>query len=525
MVAPQSPAMPTLQQLLSDQVLPEELAGMSVMGLSLDSRTVKSGDVFIAIPGLEQDGRDYIAQALESGAVAVLAEAEGFSSTDSRVVQIANLNQQLSDVAGRFYADPSDQLMLAGITGTNGKTTCSQLLAQLFSLVKGSEYLSRSASVGVMGTLGCGVVTTGKAELQSTGMTTPDAITTQSVLADYVAQGVDRVVMEVSSHSLAQFRVQALAFHTAVFTNLSRDHLDYHGDLVSYASAKMQLFAMPGLVNAVINVDDPVGAEIATKLSPAVKLCSYSLSNTNAAVYADHIVLSRSILSSTGLAKVGMSAHVHTPWGDGELNSQLVGRFNLQNLLAVIAVACLQGLPLDEVLKVIPQLQSVPGRMELISFTDNAEGDAPQVVVDYAHTPDALKNALETLREHCEGKLWCVFGCGGGRDQGKRSLMGKVASELADAVVITSDNPRNEDPGAIIEDICGGLVKPCKAEIVTDREKAIRFAVMSAGHKDVVLVAGKGHEAYQLIGAQSLPFSDQAQVRLALRQRGGRDGD
>lgn len=515
MVAPQSPAIPTLQQLLPGQVLPEGFAGMFVTGLCLDSRAVKPGDVFIAIPGLEQDGRDYIARALESGAVAVLAESEGFSSVDNRVVQIANLNQQLSEVAGRFYADPSDQMELTGITGTNGKTTCSQLLAQLFSLIKGSECLPGNASVGVMGTLGCGVVTAGKTELQGTGMTTPDAITTQSVLADYMARGISRAVMEVSSHSLAQFRVEALAFHTAVFTNLSRDHLDYHGDLVSYASAKMQLFAMPGLVNAVINVDDPIGAEIATKLPPAVKFCGYSLSNTKAAVYADHIILS-------GL---GIRAHVHTPWGDGGLNSHLVGRFNLQNLLAVIAVACLQGLSLDEILKVIPQLQSVPGRMELISSADNFEEDVPQVVVDYAHTPDALKNALEALREHCEGKLWCVFGCGGDRDQGKRPLMGKTASELADVVVVTSDNPRNEDPSAIIEGVCGGLVKACKAEIITDREKAIRFAVMSAGHKDIVLVAGKGHEAYQLIGAQRLPFSDQAQVRLALRQRGGRDDD
>ena len=245
MVAPQSPAMPTLQQLLPDQVLPEGLTGMLVTGLCLDNRAVKPGDVFIAIPGLERDGRDYIGRALESGAVAVLAESEGFSSADSRVIQLANLNQQLSEVAGRVYADPSDQLILTAITGTNGKTTCSQLLAQLFSLVKGSECLSRNASVGVMGTLGCGLVTRGKAELRDTGMTTPDAITTQSVLADYRVRGIGRVVMEVSSHSLAQFRVQALAFHTAVFTNLIRDHLDYHGDLVSYASAKMQLFAMP----------------------------------------------------------------------------------------------------------------------------------------------------------------------------------------------------------------------------------------------------------------------------------------
>ena len=521
MVAPQSPAMPTLQQLLPNEFLPEELAVIPVSGLCLDSRAVKPGDVFIAIPGLDQDGRDYITQALESGAVAVLAEAGGLLSDDSRVIQIANLNQQLSEVAGLFYGDPSDQMILTGITGTNGKTTCSHLLAQLFSLVEGF----RGIPVGVLGTLGCGAVTAGKTELQDTGMTTPDAITTQSVLAGYLAQGIGRVVMEVSSHSLAQFRVRALAFHTAVFTNLSRDHLDYHGDLVSYASAKMQLFAMPGLVNAVINVDDPIGAEIATKLPTTVKLCSYSLINTSAAVYADRIVLSGG----------GVRAHVHTPWGDGELSSQLVGRFNLQNLLAVIAAACLQGLSLGEVLEVIPQLQSVPGRMEQIAATNgfqslkdgaqDPQSQDPQVVVDYAHTPDALKNALETLREHCEGKLWCVFGCGGDRDSGKRPLMGKIVGGLADVVVVTSDNPRSEDPSVIIKEICVGVAENYKVEIIPGRAEAIRFAVQSAGHKDIVLVAGKGHEAYQHVGAQRLPFSDQAQIRLALRQRGGRNDD
>jgi len=537
MAASLSPVMPTLQQLLPEVVLSDSLAEVLVCGLCLDSRSVTSGDVFVAVPGLDYDGRDYISQALKAGAVAILAEkndfgSKGFSSSDSRVVLIAGLNQQLSEIAGRFYSDPSDQLVLTGITGTNGKTTCSLLLAQLFSLI--SE--SKERPVGVIGTLGCGVVAHGRPDFQETGMTTPDAITTQSIFSDYVAQNIDRVVMEVSSHSLVQHRVQALAFNTAVFTNLSRDHLDYHGDLVSYASAKMQLFAMSGLEHAVINVDDPVGAEIASQLSPTIEFIGYSLSNVNAGVYAENIVLSPQ----------GIAAYVHTPWGKGELNSQLVGRFNLQNLLAVISVACLQGMSFSSVLAVLPRLQPVSGRMELIlaegladaSVDVSIEGadkkGAPQVIVDYAHTSDALKNTLETLREHCGGKLWCVFGCGGDRDQGKRPLMGEVASKLADHVVVTSDNPRSEDPDAIIKDICGGLIadglvgglnESCQVDVISDREQAIHRAIQSASQGDIVLIAGKGHESYQLVGAQRLPFSDQAQARLALRQRGGRDDD
>ena len=535
MAASLSPVMPPLQQLLPEVALSDSLAAVLVGGLCLDSRSVKPGDVFVAVPGLGSDGRDYISQAFKAGAVAVLAEKNGFkskffSSSDSCVVLISELNQQLSEIAGRFYSDPSDQQVLTGITGTNGKTTCSLLLAQLFSLIE----KSKKPSVGVIGTLGCGVMTDGSPDFQETGMTTPDAITTQSILSGYVAQDINRVVMEVSSHSLVQHRVQALAFNTAVFTNLSRDHLDYHGDLVSYASAKMQLFAMPGLEHAVINVDDPVGAEIASQLSPAIELVGYSLTNPNASVYAEGVVLSPQ----------GIAAYVYTPWGEGELNSQLIGRFNLQNLLAVMSVACLQGMSFSSVLEVLPRLQPVSGRMERISvessiassIEDSVEGTdkngAPQVIVDYAHTPDALKNTLETLREHCDGKLWCVFGCGGDRDQGKRPLMGEVAIKLADHVVVTSDNPRSEDPEFIIKDICGGLiadglddglVESCQVDVVSDREQAINTAIGSADSMDIVLIAGKRHESYQLIGVQRLPFSDQAQARLALRQRGGRD--
>ena len=511
MTSPSLPINLSLQQLLPKETLPESLVDVSVSGLCLDSRKVKLGDVFVAVPGLAQDGRDYIAPALEAGAVAVLAKANGLAGKVSdRVVLIQDLNKQLSDIAGRFFAEPSGQLVLVGITGTNGKTTCSQLLAQLFSFMVGPT--------GVMGTLGCGVVVGGKPVLRETGMTTPDAITTQAILADYVDGGVGRAVMEVSSHSLDQFRVQALTFHTAVFTNLSRDHLDYHGDLVEYAGAKMQLFAMPELVNAVINIDDPVGAEIAMKLPPSVNLCGYSLLNSNASIYAEGVVLSAS----------GLQAYIHTPWGEGVLKSHLLGRFNLQNLLAVVGAACLQGLSLDAVLSVIPQLQAVPGRMELISSDAGSQSadfqcSWPQVVVDFAHAPAALESVLMTLREHCEGQLWCVFGCGGDRDRGKRPQMGSIASRLADRIVVTSDNPRSEDPEAIIAEICGGVEEVCEAEIIVGRDEAIRFAIQAAADNDIVLVAGKGHESYQLIGTQKLPFSDQAQVRLALRQRGGRD--
>jgi UDP-N-acetylmuramoyl-L-alanyl-D-glutamate--2,6-diaminopimelate ligase len=495
----------TLQQLLPDVLLPKGLTQQPVQKLCLDSRSITAGDIFIAVPGFSQDGRDYIVSALNAGAVAVLAEAEGMSGApDKRVVLISGLGQKLSEIAGRLYADPSDQLLLTGVTGTNGKTTCSHLLGQLFSLM--------GSPAGVMGTLGCGVVTDGCADFQSTGMTTPDAITTQSVLAEYVARDIKYVAMEVSSHSLDQFRVQALSFDTAVFTNFSRDHLDYHGDLVSYASAKMQLFAMPGLSHAVINVDDPVGAELATKLPHSVGLTGYSLLNPNASIYAEDIVLSAT----------GVRARIHTPWGSGELNSQLLGRFNLQNLLSVIGAACVQGHPLAQVLSLVPQLKPVVGRMELVTLGDDRPL-GPRVVVDYAHTPDALEKALETLREHSEGKLWCVFGCGGDRDQGKRPQMGEVASRLADSLVVTSDNPRSEDPEAIIGDICGGVTVTADIKTCVDRAGAIKMAIESAGDRDTILIAGKGHETFQLMGAERLPFSDQAQSRLALRRRGGGD--
>lgn len=490
--------LPTLATLLPDVSLAAALADSPVSGLCLDSRLLKPGELFIAVPGASADGRNYLPQALASGAVAALAEADGLECRDPRVVPIEGLNRQLSELAGRFYGHPSASLSMTGITGTNGKTTCSLLLAQLFSLV--------GYPAGVIGTLGCGVVRDGRVALTETGMTTPDAITLQALLADFANASVDRVAMEVSSHSLEQYRVSAIEFDTAIFTNLSRDHLDYHGDLVSYAHAKSRLFTMPGLAHAVINIDDPVGAEMILRLPPSVASYTYSLCNPAATVYASDIALTDS----------GLQANVATPWGDGPLVSPLLGRFNLQNLLAVLASACIQGLTLEQVLHALPRLQAVTGRMERITT-----GSGPTVVVDYAHTPDALKQVLLTLREHCKGQLWCVFGCGGDRDRGKREQMGAIASQLADRTIVTSDNPRSEKPDDIVADILQGVAAGAAVDVIADRALAVQSAVWEAADADVVLIAGKGHEHYQLIGAERLPFSDQKQARLALHQRGG----
>jgi len=497
MAASHMPTGTSLGQLLPDRALSQEIAALPVIGLCLDSRRLQPGDLFLAVPGATVDGRRFIDDALAAGAVAVLAEAEGLVDQVEGVVPVAGLNTQISDIAGRFFGEPSEKLMITGITGTNGKTTTSQLLAQLFSLA--------GTPAAVIGTLGHGLYRDGRADLSDTGMTTPDAVTVQSLLADYVAAGAKQVAMEVSSHSLDQARVASVHFTTAVFTNLSRDHLDYHGDLVSYAQAKMRLFAMPGVQHAVINVDDPVGAELASHLAPSVELFGYSLNNPGAQITAEQVRLSAD----------GISAQLRTPWGDGELRSRLLGRFNLENLLAVVAVACAQGMTFESVLSLVPALQPVPGRMEMLGATGG-----PRVVIDYAHTPSALENVLSTLREHCDGQLWCVFGCGGDRDRGKRPLMGEVASRLADRVVITSDNPRGEDPEAIINEILGGLDSAATVNVLADRVEAIRYAIDGAGEGDLVLIAGKGHEEHQLVGSQRLPFSDRDEAGLALELRG-----
>ena len=490
----------TLRQLLDDvgvdpAQLPGEWIDTLVGGVTLDSRAIKPGDLFIAVPGVAADGRDFIAQALQAGAAAVLAESGRDLQSLERVVEIDDLVHKASGAAAAFYGHPSKTLSMTGITGTNGKTTCTQLLAQLFGFLEQTS--------GVVGTLGYGVVKPDTSTLVSTGMTTPDAVTVQSILAELKDLGVRQVAMEVSSHSLTQGRVQAVHFDTAIFTNLSQDHLDYHGSMAAYAKAKASLFQSPGIRCAIINIDDAVGSDIANNIRSDAELYRYSLRNEQAEIHTTEI----------SLTSGGIAAQLVTPWGRGRLESRLLGEFNLSNLLAIVAAACMQGFALSDVLAAVPRLEPIPGRMEQVE-----PAGRPQVVVDYAHTPDALEQVLKALRMHCKGKLWCVFGCGGDRDQGKRPLMGEVATRLADHVIITSDNPRSEPAMQIIEAIAAGCDGDVKIRV--DRAEAIEYAVVRAEPEDTVLLAGKGHETTQLIGDTQLPFSDITQARLALRRRG-----
>ena len=497
---------------LSQTCLPAELTSLVVSGLQLDSRKLEPNELFIAFPGLHSDGRHYLAQAKAAGAVAALVESEGFNTTDETplpVIAIENLANKVSAIAGRFYADPSASLPVVGITGTNGKTTCTQLLAQLFALL--------GKPAGVIGTLGYGLLpsdevsATSTSRLTDTGLTTPDAVSVQRILADLLDAGAGVVAMEVSSHSLDQGRVAGLHFSTGVFTNLSQDHLDYHQTMAAYQQAKARLFKAPGLKNAIVNRDDAAGRAIIAELAASSEFnCySYSCSQKDADIYAE----------APTFGFQGMRAQLTTPWGQGELRSHLQGDFNLSNLLAVIGVACAEGYALPAVLAAVAQLKPVPGRLEVV----DAQA-LPVVVVDYAHTGDALEKALRALRSACQGRLWCVFGCGGDRDQGKRPVMGAIAAELADQLVITSDNPRGEDAQAIIDAVLAGVPadsnKVSEPQIFVDRRAAIRFAVSNAAEQDVVLIAGKGHEDYQLIKDQRLPFNDVAEARLALRERG-----
>ncbi len=496
MIAMHSSAYPTLRQLLPGVSLAAELASAEVKGVALDSRQVEPGFLFLAIPGTSRDGRQYIGQALERGAVAIAADAEGLQLARNKVIPVEGLAHKASAIAGRFYREPSTGLTTIGITGTNGKTTCCQLLGQLFSL------LERPA--GVIGTLGSGVYRDGRVLLQDHRMTTPDAVLTQRLLAGFMEQAATLAAMEVSSHSLEQGRVAGVSFDTAIFTNLSHDHLDYHGSLENYAQAKLKLFRYPGLKIAILNRDDPLGATIEKALESQVACYRYSAQHHAEIMVRDIRVHPR-----------GVRARLISPWGEGDLETGLLGRFNLSNILAVIAAACAQGLDFSRVLQATAQLHPITGRMERINSDST---DDPTVVVDYAHTPDALEKTLAALREHSGGgTLWCVFGCGGDRDKGKRQVMGDIAAALADRVVITSDNPRSESPEAIVRQIKTGAPD---ADVLVNRAEAIQFAVTQAAPCDTVLIAGKGHEDYQEIAGVRQPFIDREQVSDALRNRG-----
>lgn len=457
--------------------------------LTADSRKVDAETLFMAYPGERLDGRDFIAQAVAQGAAAVLWEREGFAWNPSWQVPnagVMGLRAHAGEVADAFYGQPSSKLWMVGVTGTNGKTSCSHWLSQAFTAL--------GRKTAAVGTLGNGF----PGALSEAVNTTPDPILLHSMLAEYLAQGAAGVAMEVSSHGLVQGRVNGVHFDVAVLTNLSRDHLDYHGDMAAYAAAKKQLFRWPGLGCAVLNADEAFGREIAEELRDAdVRVMTYGLQGGD--VRGSGLVLDQN----------GMRMDVTTPMGQARLEVAVVGKFNASNLLAVLATLLASEVSLAEAVEVLNAVKPVAGRMQRLG----GQGK-PLVVVDYAHTPDALEKVLAALREQTGGKLVCVFGCGGNRDKGKRPLMGEAASRLADEVIVTSDNPRHEAPLAIIEDILAGMDGNYVVE--ADRAAAIARAIEQAAEGDVVLLAGKGHEDYQEIDGVRLPFSDLEVARRAL---------
>ena len=469
--------------------------GVPLADLTADSRAVKLGSIFVAYPGTALDGRAFIGDALARGAAAVLWERTGFTWNEDWEVPnlgVENLRGRISEIAGHVYGNPSESLWMAGVTGTNGKTSVSQWIAAA------SDALGRRSAV--VGTLGNGLV----GERVEGRNTTPDPIVLQRLLADYLRRGARTVAMEVSSHGLDQGRVQGIKYDVAVFTNLTRDHLDYHGTMEAYAEAKYRLFSARGLKHAVVNVDDPWGAKFVQRLQGSgLDVITFG-SGGGARIAA----------SQVSLSDAGVRFRVGGDFGSGEVRAGVLGAFNVSNLLAVLGALLAQGIAFDDAIRAVGALAPVPGRLERVGG-----GAAPLVVIDYAHTPDALEKALAALRPAVAAghRLVCVFGCGGDRDPGKRPLMGAAAARLADHVIVTSDNPRSEDPHAIIAQILEGI--PGKqAEAIEDRQVAIFSAVHHARAGDVVLLAGKGHETYQEIAGTRHPFNDREVAGAALAQ-------
>ena len=482
----------SLQRLLQGLAAPLPAPDLQAGGLNLDSRAIVPGEVFLALKGYRGDGSRYILDAVHRGAMAVLLE-EGLTAPDGigvPVIPVADLRGKAGVIAARFYGRPSEKYPVIGITGTNGKTSVCHFIAQALS--------GRGEKVGCIGTLGYGLFP----DLEPGPHTTPDAVTVQRLLAGFAAAAAGHAVMEVSSHALDQGRINGIDFDIAVFTNLSHEHLDFHGDMAGYAAAKRKLFQVPGLGAAVINANDEFGRELLAEHAEGVPAIGYATAAEDA-VAPDAALLARLIPLGTD----GQELDIHGPWGSGRLRTPLIGRFNADNLLAALAVLCLLEVPFEEAVQRLAVVRPVPGRMEVFG------GAGAAVIVDYAHTPDALEQALATLKGLCRGRLVCIFGCGGDRDRDKRPLMGRVAERYADRVVITSDNPRGEDPRAIIEDITAGMTGTAEMVIDADRAGAITTAVRAARPEDVILIAGKGHETWQEIAGRRFPFSDRQLVR------------
>ena len=481
--------------------------------LQSDSRQVTAGDAFLAWPGGTSDARQYVAAALGLGAAACLVEQDGvdaFHWMDTRVAAYAGLKADSGAIAAEFFGYPSQALAIAAVTGTNGKTSTAWWLAQALSALPGPM----AVPCGVIGTLGVGrAPTAGQAPsteelaLVPTGFTTPDPVLLQKTLREFVASGLRACAMEASSIGLEEQRLNGTRIQVAIFTNLTQDHLDYHGSMQAYWASKARLFAWPGLQRAVVNIDDNQGAELATML------VARGLEVWTTSTRQDARLVAREIR----YAQQGLQFEVHEGAQHYAVATRMIGTYNVANLLGVIGALRVQGVALADAVAVCADLHPVPGRMECL-----AEPDAPLVAVDYAHTPDALGQALDALRSLAVqrgGKLWCVFGCGGDRDNAKRPMMGALAAQKADQIIVTSDNPRSEKPEAIIAQILLGM-PPCSAvQVQSDRAQAIAHAIAQAGVNDVILLAGKGHETTQEVAGRKINFSDRVHAGAALALR------
>jgi UDP-N-acetylmuramyl-tripeptide synthetase len=465
---------------------------------------VRPGEVFCAVSGTRIHGRDFIEAALRAGAVAVLVEdADGTTTphpSSVPVIGVPQLKARMGEIAARFYGDPSQALRVIGVTGTNGKTTITHLIAQALSRIE------NTGPCGLIGTLGYGF----PGRLQAAANTTPDPILLQQHLAELRDSGASAVAMEVSSHALDQSRTAGVRFAAAVFSNLTRDHLDYHSSMETYGAVKAGLFHVPGLGLAVINADDAFGRSLLRSLPPQLPTCAYTLCEA-----PDFMTAGRVYAGKVRMTRRGNTVDIHCADSHACIDTRLHGRFNAANLLAAFTTVVALGVQWEQAAAAFQDAGGVPGRME--PFQHGA--DSPLVIVDYAHTPDGLEQVLNSARELCGGRLWCLFGCGGNRDPGKRPLMGAIAAKLSDVVVVTSDNPRDEDPEEIIAAVIAGMPKGTAARVEVDRPSAIRMAIAQAASDDVVVVAGKGHEDYQEIRGKRLPLSDRAMVLAALRER------
>ncbi|KGC08736.1 UDP-N-acetylmuramyl-tripeptide synthetase family protein [Burkholderia multivorans] len=474
--------------------------------LHADTRSLRAGDVFVAYAVDGADNRAFIADALARGAAAVLYQPEGLAATPNAPVALAvpALDQLAGEIASGWYGDPSDGLLAIGVTGTNGKTSCTQWIAAALTALH--------QPCAIIGTLGSGM----PGHLVPTGFTTPDAPQLQRSLAQLRDGGAQAVAMEVSSHALHQGRVNGTAFDIAVFTNLTQDHLDYHRTFEAYEAAKAKLFAWRGLRAAVVNRDDAAGRRLLEKLAGRVRTIAYGIGDAQQPADADRELVALDVRATA----TGTAFRLRSSWGDADVEVGTLGTFNVSNLLAVLGALLAADVPFDAALAEIARLEPVNGRMQRLG--GRLQNDEPLVVIDYAHTPDALEKTLDALRPIAVargGRLVCMFGCGGDRDATKRPLMGAIAERLADDVVVTSDNPRSEDPQAIIDQIVAGMTAPDRARRIEDRASAILQAVRGAAREDVVVLAGKGHEATQEIMGKKRAFSDQDHARLALAAR------